>query len=127
MSVDTLTIEIRRFIALHIHSLEQLEVLCLLTETPDKSWSIADVNRAIQSSEKSISDCLEKFRNDGLVISNPDGKFCIAREANNLNETVVALTKAYRQMRVSIIECIYSKPPDSIQDFADAFRLRKDK
>jgi len=43
------------------------------------------------------------------------------------NIVVTDLANAYRERRVTITECIYKRPSHPIQDFADAFLLRKDK
>ena len=40
---------------------------------------------------------------------------------------VQQLATDYADRRVSVIELIYAKPPDPIQSFADAFRLRKER
>jgi hypothetical protein len=119
--------ELRQFIAEHVHSIEQLEILILLGENSTKAWSVSEVFRQIQSSEKSVLNCLEEFRRAGLANSNGAGLYNFLARDGPLAGTVPALAKAYRERRVSIIECIYEKPRNPIQNFADAFRLRKEK
>jgi hypothetical protein len=129
MSADSahpLSVEIREFIAQHIHSVEQLEVLCLFVENSEKSWTAAEVFRRVQSSEKSIGDCIETFRSAALLEVMPEG-YRFSRTKDVRTETARLLAQSYRERRVSVIECIYKRPSDPIQDFADAFRLRKEK
>jgi len=119
--------EVRQFIAIHIHSIEQLEVLLVLCESSAKSWSAAEVYRKVQSSEKSVTDCLESFRYSGLATLSPEGLYRFSPDEAGLNGIASALSQAYRERRVSVIECIYKRPSDTIQNFANAFRLRKER
>lgn len=129
MTVDParpISLELRRFIAEHIRSVEQLEVLILLADQTTRLWTVSEVLRRIQSSEKSVSDCLEYFRNAGLLTVTSVGAYSFSPSDSSLGALVQALAKTYRERRVSVIECIY-KRSTPIQDFADAFRLRKEK
>jgi hypothetical protein len=36
------------------------------------------------------------------------------------------LREAYKERSVKVVQAIYSKPPDAVQEFARAFRLRRD-
>jgi len=124
---DSITPSLKQFISRYVRSVEQVEILCLLGEDPAKIWTVAQVLRTIQSSDKSIEACLEAFRKDGFLISEGAGTFQFSPKSPELNSAVLELIKAYRERRVTIVEAIYSKPADTIQDFADAFKLRKDK
>jgi len=126
-SAHSIPPEVRQFIAIHIHSIEQLEVLLVLCENSAKSWSAAEVYRKVQSSEKSVTDCLESFRYSGLATLSPEGLYRFSPDEAGLNGIASALSQAYRERRVSVIECIYKRPSDTIQNFANAFRLRKER
>lgn len=115
------------FIADHIRSVEQLEILCLLVETPDRAWSTSEIFRTIQSTEKSVLDGVQYFMDHGVVSQDAEGLFRFNPEAALLKESVLRLVRTYRERRVTIIETIYKKPLFSVQDFAEAFRLRKEK
>jgi hypothetical protein len=124
---ESLTAEVRDFIAEYVHSVEQLEILCLLLENDPKDWSAEEVFRQVQSSERSVSKCLESFRKNGLINSPAPGRYRMAFERPEAFATVRELAKAYRERRVAVIQSIYERPHDTLQDFADAFKLRKDK
>ena len=102
-------------------------MLCILSEAREKRWSVAEVFRIIQSSEKSTIHCLEALRETGLVASENPGNYRFSPRDQAMAELAVELAKTYRERRVSVIEFIYRKPTDPIQDFAEAFRLWKDK
>ena len=42
-------------------------------------------------------------------------------------KVVAELRDAYKERSVKVVQAIYSKPPDAVQEFAKAFRVRKDK
>lgn len=58
---------VRRFIARHVHSAAQLEVLLLLRTLPDRDWSIDEVARAQVTSAAMAEQLLRDLRERGLV------------------------------------------------------------
>jgi hypothetical protein len=127
VSAGLLTPALRQFIAQHVRSIEQVEILCLLSSNPARTWTVPEVFRAIQSSQTSIADCLENFRKSELLESEPEGRYRLASSKPELIQLVSELAAAYRERRVAVVETIYGRPSDTIQDFADAFKLRKGK
>jgi len=124
---ESLSSELRTFIGEYVHSVEQLEILCLFSEGGPKARTLSEVFRVIQSSEQSVARCLDAFCRNQLLVSRNSGSYEFAPGKTGQGEMVAALTKAYRERRVAVIEAIYQRPGDTIQDFADAFKLRKDK
>ncbi|HYG34462.1 MAG TPA: hypothetical protein VEC99_06735 [Clostridia bacterium] len=119
--------ELDQFIARYIGSVEQLEILCLLSVNPAKPWSVSEVFRVIQSSEPSVQERLEEFQREGFLVRETDGLYRYAPKAPDLTRMVAELAKAYQERRVTIVEMIYRPRGNPLQDFADAFRLRKEK
>jgi sugar phosphate isomerase/epimerase len=120
------TTVLHQFIARYIGSVEQLEILSLVSSAPGKTWSVAEVFRVIQSSEASVAECLKRFAEHGFLTVESGGGHRFAPNTTDLAECVAELTKAYRERRVSIIEMIYRRPEDPIKNFAEAFRFRKE-
>lgn len=125
MSENTLPHDLVQFIARHIESVEQLEILCLLSENPSREWSVQEVFRCVQSTERSVQQCLESFVARGLAVKVADGAFRFSPASSELANSATDLVRTYRERRVAIIETIY-KRPDSARPFAEAFRLRKE-
>jgi hypothetical protein len=119
--------EIVEFISEHITSMEQLEVLLLLSSHPERDWTGEAVFSQIQSSPASVTQRLQEFRDKGFFIQPSDHVFRYSPKTQSLANTVRALASAYKEKRVKVIELIYRKPVDAVQSFADAFKLRKDK
>jgi hypothetical protein len=127
VATNPISPEVLRFIARYIHSVEHLEVLCLLNSNRAKAWTVAEVLHEIQSSKESVSYCLRKFQNDGFVVSNDAGMFRFSPTTQGVADVVEELAETYRERRVTVVEMIYKRPSDPGQNFAEAFRFRKDK
>ena len=110
-----------------VNSVERLEILCLMAENPSKTWSAEDVFRAIQSTERTIKGSLDEFAAAALLVEQPPGSFRFAPSPGAATDTALALVKAYRERPVAVIETIYRRPGGAAENFASAFRLRKDK
>lgn len=119
--------DVERFIAAHIHSVEQLEVLLLLHRGGDREWSAQDVSRELSSHPHSVESRLLDLRARGLIEAREDGpgglSYRFAPPAA-LVATIAALQQAYTERRVTVITAIFAKPIDSIRTLADAFRIR---
>jgi hypothetical protein len=118
--------EVLEFISEQIASMEQLEVLLLVSSQPDREWSAEAVFSEIQSSLPSVTQRLQDFCERGLMVQPRPLVFRYSPATRDLAETIRALSAAYKEKRVKIIETIYRKPLDDVQTFADAFKLRKD-
>jgi hypothetical protein len=119
--------ELERFIAQHIHSVEQLEVLVMLKNSGAREWTAAEVSRALSSHPLSVESRMLDLRARGFVASREDDREFHFRYApsEGLDRMVDELARAYAERRTSVINLIFSKPLDSVRTLADAFRLRK--
>ena len=118
----------RRLIADHIDSVEQLEILLLLYQHPERSWTEASVARELRISAMSAGDRLNDMARAAILskVQGTEGEYRYAPESPQLAEAVAGLAAAYSERRVTVINLIFSKPVDKIRTFADAFRLRRD-
>lgn len=116
----------RRLIADSIDSVEQLEILLLLLQHPERTWGAESVARELRISPLSAGDRLEDLTRDALLARVGGGEeYRYAPGSAELDEAVRGLATAYTERRVTVINLIFSKPVDKIRTFADAFRLRK--
>lgn len=125
MSTHPISNEVQKFIVRYIETVEQLEVLSLLAENPSTMWSVPEVFRKIQSSEKSVREILGNFVRTGLAVEKQAERYQFPEESEAATQAAAAVA-AYRQRPVTVIECIYKKPSTSIQGFADAFKLKRE-
>ena len=126
MSQDALPESALRFIAKYVVSVEQLEILLLISEPPEKLWQMEEVFLRIQSSRGSVQERLALLERQGFLAStgNPPA-FRYRPTSPELAAGVEALRPLYRGRRVKVVEAIYAVP-DSVRRFAEAFKLRKD-
>jgi hypothetical protein len=117
---------LKSFIAEHIHSVEQVEILLLLVRVPERAWNPRAVSDEIRTDPESAADRLEDLHTRGLVSrqqSSPVG-YHYAPRTEELAARVAELAVAYSERRYTVIDLIFAKPSDRIRIFADAFRLR---
>lgn len=129
MTHDALSDDIRRLIADHINSVEQLEVLLLLRGKANREWSAAEVAEEIRTSETSARSRLEDLAARGFLAQRRDGArdvYQYAPLSNTLRDQVDRLDHAYAERRFTVIDLIFSKPIDKLRLYADAFRFRRD-
>ncbi|MFY0563258.1 hypothetical protein ACN28E_05395 [Archangium lansingense] len=117
----------RRFITDHIDSVEQLEILLLLHQHPERSWTAESVARELRISALSADDRLKDMARSGILakVQGSEVEYRYA-PSQQLGDVVAGLATAYAERRVTVINLIFSKPIDKIRTFADAFRLRRD-
>jgi hypothetical protein len=115
---------VRRFIASHIVSVAQLEVLLLLRAAADKAWTADEVARALVTQSDAAAGWLENLRDRGLA-SHDGGLYRYSPSSRELDRTIDALAESYANYRVAVISIIFARPSERITSFADAFRIRR--
>jgi hypothetical protein len=115
---------VRRFIAGHIESVGQLEVLLLLRAAADKEWTTDEVARAVVTQPASAAGWLEQLRADGLL-GRDDGRYRYTPPSAEVERAIDDLAESYAKYRVAVIGLIFSKPSEQVRDFPEAFRLRR--
>lgn len=117
--------DLKRFITTHIDSISHIEALLLLRESYPKAWSAQTLADRIYVHERLAGAVLTRLRDDGLASLGPDG-YCFGCDTPQKEVLVKWLAEAYRTYLIPVTNLIHNKPP-RIQEFADAFRLRRDR
>jgi hypothetical protein len=115
---------VRGFIASHIVSVAQLDVLLLLRAAADKEWTAPEVARALVTQPEAAGGWLEDLRQRGFA-SEREGRYRYTPANAELDRLVDALAESYANYRVAVIGLIFARPSERITSFADAFRIRK--
>jgi hypothetical protein len=118
---------VQKLIETHIKSVEELEVLLLLSAEPSKSWTPGEVFRTIQSNLNSIELKLAKLSSQGLLSSTKGTEmlYSYSSKTPELDAAVRSLREAYKVRPTRVIELIFANPNSQIRSFADAFKFRK--
>lgn len=119
--------DVHRFLYQHIESVEQLEVLLLLWQAPDRGWTANDVARALYSHPSSVANRLALLMGQGMLRETQPGHYQYAPRSTELHQTVSRVVETYRERRVAVITLIASKPLENVRAFSDAFRIRRKK
>lgn len=120
--------EVRQFIADHVSSVAQLEVLLLMHREPGNPRTPDDVAETLRIDPDWAASELRGLRDRGLITTSESdpGAYCYVAPDDSTATAIDGLAKAFSTHRVSIITLIFSKPTDAVDSFADAFKLRKD-
>jgi hypothetical protein len=118
---------VRQFLARYIQSVEQLEILLLVSGDPGKAWTSSEVYGIIRSSEASVTSRLECFTRDGFLLASPGppATYQYRPPSDVIRSAVGKATELYQSRRVRMVEAIFTSELDPLQGFADAFKLRK--
>ncbi|MDF2441753.1 MAG: hypothetical protein JWN98_2737 [Abditibacteriota bacterium] len=117
---------VERFILENIPSVEQLEVLLLLSQSPDKEWSALEISRALYRQPESVATRLEALRDRGLLSVRQASDLLYRYSASAPQQEIVRnLDMAYQERKDAVIRLIFSRPSDNLRAFSDAFRIRR--
>lgn len=117
--------EVRQFLAKHVQSVAQLEILLLVSASPDRWWQAGEVYKAVLSNEELVVRILELFSKLGLVCKSETNTYQFSPPSDQLRLLVRNLADLYRECPNRIIQTIYEAPVSEIEEFAKAFKFRK--
>ena len=124
MSDDPIPEDIREYILNHIDSIAQLEALLLLRAHPGESWDVVRISRRLYVSEPEVSDALARLISGGIV-GFKDNTFSYSPAAD-IRELIEGVAATYARHLIPVNNLIHSKP-SRINQFADAFKFRRDR
>ena len=124
--------EVTDFLADHIDTVLELELLLLLRADAARTWTAAALAHELKIDPAFAAGQLDKFYDHKLLAGEartdqPGAAYRYAPATPELDAAVAAVAAAYASRRVTIIGLIFSKPTSTLKSFADAFRFRKDK
>ena len=118
--------EVKEFIAEHVHSVLQLEVLLLVSQNKDTLWTPAAVGRKFHLSPESAKVQLDGLSRALVTLDRDDEDLYRYNPASDeLNQIVSQLATAYATQRVAVLTLIFTKPVDKVRLFKEAFRMIK--
>lgn len=121
--------DIRRFILTSVPSVPYLEAVLLLRHDPEVGWDVPRLAARLYVAERQAAEVLAALAAAGIAQSEDQGEAILFRYAPataELRERLDALAQAYSANLVGITDLIHSRIDKRAQQFADAFRLRKD-
>ena len=130
--------DVRRFILTSVPSVPYLEAILLLRTEPDAAWEVRQVAGRLYVGEKQAAELLAALTEAGIagrvdqaVNQTDEGQgevalFRFAPATAELRELLDALAQTYSANLVGVTDLIHSRIDKRAQQFADAFRFRKE-
>lgn len=126
MPTEEIPEAVRRLIAERIDSVPELEAILLLRDDPQHEWSAEEAGQRLYVSRTVAAHILEDLGQRGFFAQSGGG-YRYAPESEDLAAAVDLLTATYSRHLRAVTLLIHSKPGASVRQFAEAFRLRKEK
>lgn len=121
----TISPEIRRFVLTSILSVPHLEALLLLRSAEADAWHSAAVAERLYVSETAARKLLDDLCKAGMIARREDG-YIFQPHSPVLRNSIDQLAEVYARHLVDVTHLIHSRIDRQAQQFADAFRWRKD-
>ncbi len=121
--------DLRRFILTSIDSVPHMEALLLFHRNQKLEWSAAEAAQKLFIGESQTDDLLNSLTEAGFLALRTDGRrrlFRYAPVSAAHGEIVDRLAILYSKELIAVTQLIHSKAGTKIQQFADAFRLKKE-
>ncbi len=122
--------DIRRFVLTSIPSVPHLEALLLLRSAEEEYWSDARLADRLYISAKVAHSLMAELCRSGMFEPTPDTDSSVSYRyqptSPALRQTIDELAVLYARQLVDITNLIHSRLDRKAQQFADAFKWRKD-
>ena len=115
------------FLEARVPSVEHLEVLLLVSSSPEHWWTVRAVNDLLRSREESIRSRLKELCEQGLLVKESAEESYQLKDDPALSDLMRRLSAAYKSFRVRVIEIIYAPRRDPITEFSRAFAWKRPK
>jgi hypothetical protein len=105
-----------------------MEALLLLRENPQQQWHVAAVAKRLYIDDEQAGKVLARLREEELLVAEPSQSIEYRYQPGSLvlSQIVDRVAEIYSKHLVPITNLIHSKPKSRVQEFADAFKFRKD-
>jgi hypothetical protein len=126
MTIPELPADVRRFILTSVPSVPFLEAVLLLRAEPAQAWTAGRLAQRLYVTERTAAELLGQLRDGGIAESAGEiaVRFAPGPELAGLVDRVA---QAYAAHLMTVTDLIHSRVERRAQQFADAFRFRKDK
>lgn len=125
MTDDVIPEDVKQFFLHAVDSIAQWEGLLLLRADAEKTWEAGALARELYIEERQAVEVLEQLMSNGFVARVGTAYHYQSRNAE-VDELVGRAAECYREYLVPVTHIIHAKPKSRVQEFADAFRLRKE-
>lgn len=128
MSRPELPSDLRRFIVTNIPSVPYLEAILLLRAEPQKAWPVRDMAARLYIAEADAETLLDSAAHNGIaeVHAGSSAAYSYRPQSEDLAAMLDRLAAHYAGDVITVATLIHGRTDKRAQQFADAFRWRKD-
>jgi hypothetical protein len=124
---DLIPDDVKIFLLRHIDSIAQLEALLLLRANPELDWSAETLAKRLYITTQETAALLERLHIGGFLIASGSRSPCYRYYPTSREPAMIdRVAEIYAKYLIPVTNLIHSKPRTRVQEFADAFKLRKD-
>jgi DNA-binding IclR family transcriptional regulator len=125
---ETLPPIVLAFMSDHVRTLEELQLLIALIQSPDRWWDAGTVARELGLSRSTARQTLDHLASRNLldIRITGDVRYQFRPGTEELRTAALALEDAYRVRPLALVQLVAGQTKRGIRDFADAFRIRRD-
>lgn len=125
MVEEVIPLAVQQFLLTRIDSIAQLEALMLLYSDPSQAWDCTEISRRLYIDEAVCAEILKGLTRQRLLVKK-DARYCFLCDPPELESTVRLVREHYTKHLIPVTNLIHSKP-NRIQEFANAFKIAKEK
>jgi len=120
--------DVAQFIIEKIDSVAQMEALLLLRDNAERQWNAADVAKRLYIDDEQAAEILARLEEKQLLASEQGERLFYRYQPGSavLRQMIDRVAEIYSKHLVPVTNLIHSKPKSRVQEFADAFKFRKD-
>lgn len=128
MADDLIPEEIRQFVLENIESVAEMEGLLLMRKSPDSEWKADRLAKELYTSQQQAEDILFHLHSRGFlsVSAGNTPSYQYGPDSSTIASTVESVADMYSKYLVPVTNLIHLKPREKVNQFAEAFRLRKE-
>lgn len=126
MTTPELPADVRRFLLTSVPSVPYLEALLLLRSDPHQAWDAAQLARRLYVPERTGAELVGLLRDSTIAQPVDDTGAVRYAPSGELAELLDRVASAYATDLVTVSGLIHSRIDRRAQQFADAFRFRKE-
>jgi hypothetical protein len=116
--------DVLRFVREHIDTVPHLEALLLIWESAPKTWTADELSKRLYVDPETGRRIIGDLARRKLVAA--DGATVSYNAVHEFDSLLPELARTYRRQLVQITRFIHAKGSSAMQEFARAFKLKKD-
>lgn len=118
--------ELLDFIAANVATVDQLRILLLLQQNPERTWNAMSITAVLQVQQEAARACLDRLHRSGLLAlaDQAGSRYAYQPQHSKLDQLARAVAELDRTRPVTLIKLISLPPSDGKPADANALKTR---